>query len=159
MRMRSVRLFWVLALALLALDTLSATDVLLPEGSQPRQVVLVRKLVMQSQAANLGDIQAKLGAGNITAIAANARSLAATATFLPVLFDQAYPEAYPIQGSPYFYRGAPPDAVRTVASDLNTAAEALAAQAAANNRSGVEAALPGVQATCGACHGAYRGQY
>ena len=148
----------MLLLALAALQGLSATDVLMPQENEPLNVVLVRKLTMRTFAASMGDLQPKLGAGAVSAAPANAFSIAALATYLPTVFDETYSEVYPVQGSRFFYRGAPLDTVRSLAQQLNTAAEELAAQAQAGNRSGVDAALQQVNGTCGACHNAARGQ-
>ncbi len=155
----TVRLIGSLLLTLATVQGLSATDVLLPRDNPPLRVVLVRKLTMQAQAGNVADLQAKLGSGAVAAMAANARSLAVTATYIPTVFNETYSEAYPIQGDRYFFKGAPIDAVRSLAQNLNTAAEELAAKAQANDRAGVDAALPRVLGACGACHSAARGQY
>ena len=159
MKARTMRRIAVLLLGLAVVQGLAATDVLLPRDNPPLRVVLARKLTMQALAANAADLQAKLAAGTLAAMAANARAMASLATYLPVVFSETHAEVYPIQGDRYFFKGAPLEAVRSAATSLNTAAEELAAQAQAANRAGVEAALPRLLGVCGACHGAARGQY
>lgn len=150
----------ILAVVLLgaAAAQLFATDVLLPSGSAPAQVVAARKYAMVCIGGLVGDIKAKIGAGSVKAVSASARAVASIATFLPLVFNETYAEVYPVEGSKYFFKGAPASAIAAGASGLNAAAEELAGIAAKDDKAAADAQANQLLAACGLCHTPFRGQ-
>ena len=136
----------------------SAIDALIPGGATPLQIVTVRKATMQAVFANYADARAKLTAGTIKAISANGKALAAMLAAVPYLFGDAYGSVYPVGASKYFFKGGAVADFRNVAQAFVTASEELVKLADADDKAGVEAQIPKVFATCGACHGVFRGQ-
>jgi cytochrome c556 len=135
-----------------------ATDVVVP-GAPAAQVVAARKLAMASNGALAGDIQAKLTAGSVKQVAADARAIAAIATLLPLVFTDPYSEVYPVQGSKFFFKGGSADDFAAVAGGLNAAAEELGRVAETGDKAAASAAFGKLGAACGACHSVFRGQY
>jgi cytochrome c556 len=135
-----------------------ATDVVGP-GASPAQIVRARKLAMASNGGLAGDIQAKLTAGNVKAVAADARAIAAIATLVPLIFTAAYSDVYPVPGSKFFFKGGPADDFAAAAGGLNAAAEDLASAAGTGDKAATSAAFGKLGAACGACHSVFRGQY
>ena len=74
--------------------TIYAQGVLKLNQSSPAQIVAARKFAMKIAGANVGDIREKIKAGNIKGAAPNAGSIAALATFLPLVYKEEYPDAY-----------------------------------------------------------------
>ncbi|NIO21173.1 MAG: hypothetical protein GTN76_10635, partial [Candidatus Aenigmarchaeota archaeon] len=72
-----------------------AQGVLKPSPSSPEEVVEARKFAMRMIGANVGDIRGKIKTGNIKGIAANAGSIAALGTFLPLVYKEEYRDVYP----------------------------------------------------------------
>ncbi len=155
---RKIMLSLVAALLLFfAAGTLSAIDVVVPGQATPGQVVAARKLGMVANAVNAGDMNAKLAAGNIKAMAANAEALAALGAFFPVAFAEAYPEAYPVAGSKFFFKSGSMDQFRSLAQAFATAAEEMVKQAQKESKDGVTAQMPKLLGACNACHAVFRG--
>lgn len=138
--------------------TIYAQGVLKPSPSSPEEVVAARKFAMRALAANVGDIRENVKAGNIKGVGANAGSIAALATFLPLVYKEEYRDVYPVKGSKYFYKAEISDVAKAF-EDLRVQAEELMKVAAAGDKSGVEAQMPKLLGACGACHKPARGQY
>ncbi|NIQ39258.1 MAG: cytochrome c [Proteobacteria bacterium] len=141
-----------------ATGTIYAQGVLKPSTSSPEEVVAARKFAMQVIGSNVGEIRAKIKAGNIKDVAANAGSIAALATFLPLVYKEEYDEVYPVAGSEYFYKAEIPDVVAAFAN-LRVQAEELMKFADAGDRSGVETQTRNLLGACGGCHKPARGKY
>ena len=142
-----------------AAGTLAALDVVVPGQATPAQVVAARKSGMMANAMNAGDLSAKLTAGNIKAMAANAQALASLGAFFPVAFAEAYPEAYPVAGSKFFFKSGPKEQFPALAQVFTTAAEDLAKLAEKESKDGVSAQMPKLLGACNACHAVFRGNY
>jgi cytochrome c556 len=158
--MMNKRIVLALGAALLlcfAAGTLMAIDIVVPGQATPAQVVAARKFAMMANAVNAGDLSAKLTAGNIKAMAANARALAALGAYFPVAFAEAYPEAYPVAGSKYFFKSGPMDQFQALAQSFTTAAEELLKLAEKESKDGVTAQMPKLFGACNACHAVFRG--
>jgi hypothetical protein len=135
-----------------------ALDVLSPGDSNPIQLVMARKAAMQANGANMADLNAKLAAGSLKAMAANARSIAATGAFLPLALTDTYSSVYPVEGSKFLFKGGPIADIKLKAQALVDAAAALIPLADKEDKAGLTAQVPKILATCGACHTPYRGQ-
>ncbi len=132
----------------------------LNSGQQsPEQVVSARKFAMVALAANAGDLGAKIKAGKIKEIVTHATSIAALATFLPLVYEKTYPEVYPVKGSKYFFKGATSAQIEAAAENMRVQAEKLMRLAAANDKSAVEAQVGNLFGSCGGCHKQLRGKY
>lgn len=130
----------------------------LKEGqNSPSQIVSARKFAMKMLWANVGDLTGKIKEGNLKGVAANAGSIAALATFLPVAFQETYADVYPVQGSKYYYKGGLPD-VGAAFENLNREAQALMKLAQSNDKSAIEAQRGKMLGACGACHQVARGE-
>ncbi len=138
--------------------TIYAQGVLKQSQSSAAQVVAARKFAMRVMGANVGDIREKIKVGNIKGVAANAGSIAALATFLPLVYKEEYPDVYPVAGSKYFYKAELSD-IEVAFGDQREQAEELMRLAAANNKSAVEAQVRKLLGTCGGCHKPARGEY
>jgi cytochrome c553 len=138
--------------------TIYAQGVLKQTQSSPEQVVAARKFAMRIIGANVREIRGKIKAGSIDGVAANAGSIAALATFLPLVYKDTYPNVYPVKGSKYFYKAEISD-VEAAFENLRTQAEELRKLAAADDRAGIEAQARKLLGTCGGCHKPARGQY
>ena len=86
-------------------------------------------------------------------------NIAALATLMPLVYEETYPEVYPIKGSKYFFKGAPPAETEAAYENLRIQAEELMKLASAGDKSGVEAQLGKLFGACGGCHKPYRGKY
>ena len=135
-----------------------AIDSLLPNDSTPLQIVVARKAAMQANNALVSDARAKLAAGTIKVISANAKGLVAIAAMLPHVYTDTYSSVYPVGTSKLFFKGGAVADFRNAAQGLLSAAEDLVKFADADDKANVEAQIGKLQATCGACHGLYRGQ-
>jgi hypothetical protein len=154
------RIFLLAGMAILfcfTTGTLMAMDIVVPGKAAPAQVVAVRKFAMVTSVAMLGDLNAKLNAGAIKAMAANARGLATTGAFLPLVFEQPSTEAYPVAGSKFMFKPGSMDDFLAKAQAFATAAEELFKLADKEDKDGVTAQLPKLQGTCGSCHAVFRG--
>jgi cytochrome c556 len=118
-------------------------------------VVADRQQLMKLQGASFGDINAKMRAGNVEAIAVNADTLALTARHIPALFpagstsptSRAKPEIWQKKADFDNY-----------AKSLETQAKNIATLARAKNQAGAQAAIAEMgRTTCTACHDAFRG--
>ena len=158
MKKQSLWILCSLALIFVIVATIHAQGVLKESGNTPEQVVSARKFAMRALGSNVGDLRSKIKSGNIKGIAANARSLAALATFLPWSYKEAYTNVYPVKGSKYFYKAEIPD-VGAAFEDLRAEAEKLMALAAGDDKPGVESQVRNVLGACGACHKPARGSY
>ena len=136
-----------------------AQGVLKPGQRSAEQVVLARKFAMGALAANAGDLGAKIKAGNIKGVVTHATSVAALATFLPLVYEKTYPEVYPVKGSKYFFKRAVSAQIEAAAENLRVQAEKLMRLAAANDKSAVEAQAGNLFSSCGGCHKQTRGKY
>ena len=135
-----------------------AIDALLPNDSTPLQTVVARKAAMQAFNALVGDARAKLTAGTIKVISADAKGLVAIAAMIPHVFTETYSSVYPVGTSKLFFKGGAVADFRSAAQGLLTAAEDLVKFADADDKVNAEAQIGKVQAACGACHGTFRGQ-
>ncbi len=106
MKQRAMLILGLVVLVCVIAATISAQGVLKPGQKSPEQVVAARKFAMGALGANFGDLSGKIKAGNIKGVAANAKSIAALATFLPLVYEEKYPEVYPVKGSKSFFKGA-----------------------------------------------------
>lgn len=113
-------------------------------------MVADRQRLMRLQGANVGDILAKLRAGNVEGIAVNAETLAISGTHIPALFPEgsiteksnALPEIWTKRGE-----------FEAAAKNLTARAEELRNAARAKDQPKVEAIMKDfAQQTCGACH-------
>ena len=136
-----------------------AQGVLKPGRQSPEQVVSARKFAMGALAANARDLGAKIKAGNIKGVVTHATSIAALATFLPLVYEETHSEVYPVKGSKYFFKGAPQADTEAGYESLRIQAQKLMKLASANDKSGVEAQTGKLFGACGSCHKAYRGKY
>ncbi len=136
-----------------------AQGVLKPGRLSPEQVVSARKFAMGALAANAGDIDAKIKAGNIKEVVTHATSIAALATFLPLVYEETHSEVYPVKGSKYFFKGAVSAPIEAAAENLRVQAEKLMKLAAANDKSAVEVQVGNLFGSCGGCHKQFRGKY
>lgn len=152
------RIAVVAVLLCLASIAAFAIDALLPNDATPLQIVVARKAAMQASAALFADAKAKFTAGTIKAISPNAKALAAIAALLPHVFTDTCSVVYPVGGSKLFFKGGAVADFGSAAQVLLTAAEDLVKFADADDKANVETQLAKVQASCGACHGTFRGQ-
>ena len=158
MKSKLMFLFGAMALVFVISATLYAQGVLKSSGSTPVQVVSARKFAMRALGANVGDLRAKIKAGNVKGVSANARSIAALATLFPPTYRETYADVYPVKGSKYFYKAEIPD-IEAAFEDTRVEAEKLMNLAAAGDKAGVEAQVRKVRGTCGTCHKPARGSY
>lgn len=117
-------------------------------------IVADRQRLMKLNAASWQDVQAKLKAGNIEAIAVNAETIALNAMHIPALFPQ---------GSLTDKSNAKPDIwqkrteFESEAKNLQTLAEKLRDAARAKDAAAVEAMAKDFgRQTCGSCHTKFR---
>jgi hypothetical protein len=157
MNKRFVLSLGLVLLFCLTAGTLMAIDIVVPGQATPAQVVAARKYGMMAYAVNAGDLNAKLAAGNLKAMGANARALAAIGAMLPVAYAEPYPEAYPMAGSKFSFKPGSMDEFHALAQAFTTSAEELLKQAEMESKDGVTAQLPKLLGGCGACHKAFRG--
>jgi cytochrome c556 len=110
---------------------------------------------MKLQGASMADIQNKLKAGNVEAVAVNADTLALTSMHITALFprgstsdkSRAKPEIWQKQAEFEGY-----------ANTLQTKAKTVADLARKKDQAGTQAAVADLgRTTCGACHDAFRG--
>ncbi len=131
---------------------------ILKEGqNSPSQIVAARKFAMRMLGANVRDLTGKIKGGNLNGIGANAGSIAALATFLPLVFQETHSSVYPVQGSKYYYKGGLPD-VGAAFGNLKREAQALMRLAKSSDKSSIEAQRGKMLGACGACHKVARGQ-
>ena len=145
-------------LVLVVSASIFAQTVLKEGQNSPSQIVAARKFAMRMLVANVRDLTGKIKGGNLKGVAANAGSIAALATFLPLVFQEAHSSVYPVQGSKYYYKGGLPD-VEAAFGNLKREAQALMRLAQSNDQSAVEAQRGKMLGACGACHRAARGEY
>jgi hypothetical protein len=135
-----------------------AIDSLLPNDSTPLQIVVARKAAMQGNNALSGDARAKLAAGTIKAISADAKGMIAISAMLPHVFTDTYSSAYPVGTSKLYFKGGAVAGFRDAAQVLLSAAEDLVKFADAEDKPNTEAQIAKLGAACGACHAVFRGQ-
>jgi cytochrome c556 len=113
-----------------------------------------RQRLMKLTGANWADIQAKVKAGNIEAVAVNAETIAVTAGHIPALFpkDSLTPAS---KARPEIWQNW--DQFASAARNTSILAADLRDKARAKDKAGVEAAVKefGVKA-CGTCHTPFR---
>ena len=117
-------------------------------------VVADRQRLMKNIGANWGDIQAKIKAGNIDAVAANAETLAISAQHIPAMFPE---------GSGTDKSKAKPEVwqkfaeFQAAAKRLETEAEKLRDASRAKNAQLTESIAKDFgKVTCGGCHTPFR---
>ncbi len=137
--------------------TIYAQTVLKAGQNSPSQIVAARKFAMRMLGANARDLTGKIKGGNLKGIGANAGSIAALATFLPLVFQETHSSVYPVQGSKYYYKGGLPD-VGAAFGNLKREAQALMRLSQSSDKSAIEAQRGKMLGACGACHKAVRGQ-
>ena len=157
MKKNAAKALFVVILFFLAGSAFAETGVLSPDDAKPKQVVLARKFVKNTLFANFKELQGKMKAGNITGISVNAKTIAALASLLPLVFKETYTEVYPISGSKYYYKGGSLSRFVQAAQNLFDQAETLAKLSESNDTSGVEAQMSKLFDNCKACHSTYRG--
>ena len=113
---------------------------------------------MRMFGANVGDLTSKIQDGNLKGVTANAGSIAALATFLPLAYQETYAGVYPLEGSKYYYKGGLPD-VGAAFRNLKQEAQELMEISQSNEQSAIETQKGKLLETCGACHAAARGQH
>ncbi len=159
MKRKALMISGLIVLVGMMAATIYAQGVLKPSQKSPEQVVAARKFAMGAMGANAGDLKGKIKTGNIKGIAANAKSIAALATFLPLVYEDTYSQVYPVEGSKYFFKGTLPADTVAGFENLRIQAQKLMKLASANDKSGVEAQTGKLFGACGGCHKAYRGEY
>ncbi|MBI9086463.1 MAG: cytochrome c [Desulfobacterales bacterium] len=145
----------ILVLAVAGL--LWAGGVLPVADGSPQQVVAARKAMMQAIKLNLGDIGKKFEAGTLADIAANAASVEVMGRVMPPLYREKHESAYTGKGK--YFTGAAPADFEAAAETFRAAAQKVNDGAAAGDKAAVAAGVGEVQASCGACHKAYRGAF
>ncbi len=159
MKRKALIIWSLIFLVCIIAATLNAQGVLKPNQWSPEEVVAARKLAMGAMGADAKDLGGKIKAGNIKGVAANAGSIAALAAFLPLVYEETYPQVYPVKGSKFFFKGAPLANMEAASENLRIQAQELMKLASANDKSGVEAQTEKLFGACGSCHKAYRGEY
>ncbi len=159
MKRKALIILSLIVLVCMIAATIYAQGVLKSSQKSPEQVVAARKFAMGAMGANAGDLKGKIKTGNIKGIAANAVSIAALATFLPLVYEDTYSQVYPVKGSKYFFKGALQADTEAGYESLRIQAQKLMKLASANDKSGVEAQTGKLFGACGSCHKAYRGKY
>jgi cytochrome c556 len=118
------------------------------------QVVAERQRLMKLQGASMQDLQAKLKAGTIEAIAVNAETLAFTAQHIPALFPEGS-LSDKSRAKPAIWEKR--SEFEGYASSLQTQATKVADLARKKDQAGTQAAVAEMgRTTCGACHDAFR---
>ena len=159
MKRKALMILGSIVLGCVIAATIYAQGVLKPNQWSPEQVVAARKFAMRAIGADAGDLREKIKAGNIKEILANAGSIAAIATFLPMVYENRYTQVYPVKGSKFFFKGAPLANMEAASENLKIQAQELMKLASANDKSGVNAQINKLFSACGGCHKAYRGKY
>jgi len=159
MKQRALLISGLVVLVCVTAATIYAQGVLKPSQKSPEQVVAARKFAMRAMGADVKDLTGKIEAGNIKGVAANAKSIAALATFLPLVYEEIYPEVYPVKGSKSFFKGAPLDDIEAASENLRIQAEELMKLASADDKSGVQIQAEKLIDACKNCHKQARGKY
>ncbi len=159
MKRKALMILGSIVLGCVIAATIYAQGVLKPNQKSPEQVVAARKFAMGAMGANVGDLKEKIKTGNIKGVAANASSIAAVATFLPLAYEETYSQVYPVEGSKYFFKGALLADTVAASENLRLQAQELMKSASANDKSRVNAQAEKLLGACGGCHKAYRGEY
>jgi hypothetical protein len=159
MKRKALMISGSIVLVCMVAATIYAQGVLKPSQKSPEQVVAARKFAMGAMGADAGDLREKIKAGNIQGVAANAGSIAALATFLPLVYQETYTQVYPVKGSKFFFKEAPLANMEAASENLKIQAQELMKLASANDKSGVNAQVEKLFGACGGCHKAYRGKY
>ena len=117
-------------------------------------LVADRQRLMKLNAASWQDVQAKLKAGNIEAIAVNAETMALNAMHIPLLFPQGSLTDKSIAKPDIWQRWAE---FESEAKNLQTLAEKLRDAARAKDAAAVDAMAKDFgRQTCGSCHTKFR---
>lgn len=117
-------------------------------------VVADRQRLMKLNAASWQDVQAKLKAGNIEAIAVNAETIALNAMHIPLLFPQGSLTDKSIAKPDIWQKRAE---FESEAKNLQTSAEKLRDAARAKDAAAVDALAKDFgRQTCGSCHSKFR---
>ncbi len=159
MKRKALMILGLIVLGCVIAATIYAQGVLQPSQKSPEQVVAARKFAMRAMGANVGDLKEKIKAGNIKGVAANAGSIAALATLLPLVYEDGYTQVYPVKGSKYFFKGATLANMEAASENLRIQAQELMKLASADDKSRVNAQVEKLFGACGGCHKAYRGKY
>ncbi len=157
--MKKKSLLFLIILVFAITTTIYAQSVLKTGQASPEQVVAARKFAMKAMSADVKDLKGKIEAGNIKGVAANAKSIAAIATFLPIVYEKTYSEVYPVKGSKTFYKGGSGSGFEAASENLRLQAEALVKLASANDESVINAQVDKMIGACKNCHRSYRGKY
>ncbi len=144
-------------LVLVVSASIFAQTVLKEGQNSPSQIVASRKFAMKMFGANVMDLTGKIKGGNLKGVAANAGSIAALATFLPLAYQETHSSVYPVQGSKYYYKGGLPD-VGAAFGNLKGEAQALMRLTKSNDKAALEAQRGKMLGACGACHKLARGE-
>jgi cytochrome c556 len=120
----------------------------------PGDLVANRKRLMRLQAASMQDMQAKMKAGSIEALAVNAETIAVMASHIPALFPassltgdtRAKPEIAQKSGE-----------FASTAKQLQTTAEKLRDAARGKDQQAVDGLMKEIGQPCQSCHTAFRG--
>jgi cytochrome c556 len=147
-----------IVLVLVISASIFAQTVLKEGQNSPSQIVASRKFAMKMLGANVGDLSGKIKAGNFQGVAANAGSITALATFLPLAYQETHADVYPMQGSKYYYKGGLPN-IGAAFGNLKMEAQALMKLSKSNDKAAIEAQRGKMLGACGACHKATRGDY
>ena len=114
-----------------------------------------RQQLMKKQGSAMQDITTKLRAGSLEGVAANADTLAQTATQIPSLFPPGSTSPKSRAKPEIWQKKAEFD---SNAKNLESQAKKVAGLARANDLAGTRAAVGELgRTTCGACHDAFRG--
>ena len=159
MKRKALMILGLIVLGCVIAATIYAQGVLKPNQRSPEQVVVARKFAMRAMGADVGDLKGKIKTGNIKGVAANASSIAAVATFLPLAYEETYSQVYPVEGSKYFFREAPLANIEIASENLRIQAQELMKLASADDKSRVNVQVEKLFGACGGCHKAYRGKY
>lgn len=159
MKKKALLISGVVVIVCMITATIYAQGVLKASRNSPEKIVAARKFAMRAMSADAKDLKGKIKDGDIKKVAANAKSIAAIATFLPLVYEKTYSEVYPLKGSKSFFKGAPISDFEAAAENLRIQAEALTKLASANDGSGVKAQVNKLVGACKNCHKSYRGKY
>ena len=157
MKEKSLIILSSIVLVLVVSASIFAQTVLKEGQNSPSQIVAARKFAMRMFGANVMDLTGKIKGGNLKGVAANAGSIAALATFLPLAYQETHSSVYPVQGSKYYYKGGLPD-VGAAFGNLKREAQALMRLSQSSDKSAIDAQRGQMLGACGACHKAVRGQ-
>ena len=139
------------AVALAVASVVATSQVVDPMNVMGDDVVGLRKNAMRAINSEFAAIRAASSAGDLEAAKSSALSLAVLAGVLPLLFEEAYADAYPYEGSQFRFEAGDSAVLLRHAGSLQTAA-----MAAANASSMGDVDVRAIGGSCAACHTAFR---